>query len=241
VATYHIYCDESSTDKHNDFMVFGGIMLEIGAAAQYRREMAVWRAGRRMTSELKWTKVTNNKLVEYTDFVATALEKIKEGPFAFHAMVLEKRLIDYRRYHRGDEELGYHKFWYQFLFNKFCKRLEAGDRVTIFPDHRHTGYSFDDLRDVLNTSLMSKCGLVGEPVRTIQPICSKSSELMQINDVLMGAIGFHYNGREKRSIARQAKVDIATQVAAAMKIRTLKCETTRCMGRFSIWQFRLSA
>lgn len=236
--TLHIYCDESYSDKGHAYMVMAGLIAAASDAAQYRKEIMAWRDERNMHSEMKWTKVSRNKIVEYTDYATFALEKIKRGGLKFFAIVLEKRFIDYRKHHDGDEELGFYKFLYQLLYHGFCKRLKLGDKVFIFVDERNTRYEFNGLQRALNHNLCRE-GLFENPVKQVTPINSKASELMQMNDVLMGACGFHWNGRHELPGTDPAKTTLAAHIAASLKTPTLAAPISCCMGRFGIWKFRL--
>ena len=236
---YHIYCDETCSDKGHNYMVLAGIMAEVGSAKVYRDELLRWRRERRMYNELKWTRVSANKILEYTDFVETAIDKIKRGEIVFQAMVLDKTQIDYNKHQKGDKELGFYKFFFQLLYHRFCKRLSRDDQVVVFPDERYTKYDFDSLRNKLNSKLGRERDMFDCPVRRVKPVDSKTSQLMQVNDLLMGAIGFHSNRREELPGSCLAKIQVAAAFAKGMGLQSLRGEQTRCMGRFGIWQFKL--
>lgn len=65
---YHVYCDESRQSKDR-FMVIGGTIIPSSNVGQFTQTMQKYRAEQRMFSELKWSKVTNQKLTEYKRFV----------------------------------------------------------------------------------------------------------------------------------------------------------------------------
>ena len=220
-------------------MVFGGLMLPVEMAAEFKTEMQTWRQKWNMSAELKWSKISNGKHDEYRDYVDCGLRRLAAGQIVFRSIVLERRLLNYRRFQDGDAELGFHKFLYQLIFHCFCKRLCAGDRMVVFLDRRQTTYDHKELAQVLNASACRQMAIVGRPVAKVEPINSKHSELMQLNDVLMGAVGFHNNCKEKLPGTRQSKKDVAMQIASAMNLATLKVSTSPLLDRFGVWQFRL--
>ena len=65
---FHVYCDESrqTQDRH---MVFGGIILPAEALAPFNDAMSLWRKSQNLMAELKWTKVSGQKLAEYKSLV----------------------------------------------------------------------------------------------------------------------------------------------------------------------------
>jgi hypothetical protein len=64
--------------------------------------------------------------------------------------------------------------------------------------------------------------------------------MMQIADVLMGAVGFHCNGHHLVAQASPAKIELAEMIAALAGVRTLAVQTQRGAGQFEIWRFRFS-
>jgi hypothetical protein len=238
---YHVYCDESSTDKGHKYSVFAGVMIDVDNAKAIKGQISTWRNERQMHGEMKWTKTSKNKLVEYTDYASMATGLIKRGPLCFQALSLECKYIDYKKHHSGDSELGFYKFLYQLLFHKFCKKLKDGDVLHIFVDHRRTSYNFESMRNVLNRNMGTYCQIHSDPVQCFTPIDSRISELMQFNDVLMGAAGFHYNERHLEIGTSPAKIHLASHIAKEMSLPTLACDTslTRCMGRFGLWNLKL--
>ena len=50
-------------------MVIGGIIIPLNNVDQFNKTMQKYRTEQKMFSELKWSKVTNQKLVEYKRFV----------------------------------------------------------------------------------------------------------------------------------------------------------------------------
>lgn len=62
----HIYCDESRQTADR-YMVIGGLITERKNEAAFLQAMQLFRQSYNMHSELKWTKVSNQKLKEYLD------------------------------------------------------------------------------------------------------------------------------------------------------------------------------
>jgi len=58
---YHIYCDESRQSKDR-FMAIGGAIIPSDNVEQFNKTMQKYRNEQKMFSELKWSKVTNQKL-----------------------------------------------------------------------------------------------------------------------------------------------------------------------------------
>ena len=63
---------------------------------------------------------------------------------------------------------------------------------------------------------------------------SKQAVLLQLADVIMGAIGFHSSDLHLRPDARKAKVDLAAYIARKAPLRDLKQVT-----RYTKWNFKI--
>jgi len=117
----HVYCDESRQTQDR-FMVFGGIIVPDQNIEPFDQAMSLWRRSHRMSAELKWTKVSNQKRAEYRALVDLFFSVAGAGSLSFRSVVFDTADIDYHEYHRGDKELGFYKFFYQFLLHDFGRR-----------------------------------------------------------------------------------------------------------------------
>ena len=78
----------------------------------------------------------------------------------------------------------------------------------LYLDYRNSSYSLADFKTILNQGMRKK-GAKADPFLTVEPRDSKQSELMQINDIILGAVGFQKNDFDLVEGAKQAKVDLA--------------------------------
>src|SRR5262245_57488940 len=125
---YHAYCDESCTDKGHTHMVLAGILATADVARDFRAQTQAWRVAANMKRELKWTRITNGKLRQYQEFVASGLSRIRSQAFAFRSLVIKKSQLDYERYHDGDEEKALRRFIYLLVYHCFCPMLGSDDQ-----------------------------------------------------------------------------------------------------------------
>ena len=158
----HIYCDESRQTADR-YMVIGGLILDRTNEQRFAEAMALYRQSQNMLSEIKWTKVSAQKLREYRALIDLFFSVNRV--IHFKAIVVDTREIDYRRYDKGDTELGFYKLMYQFLLHSFGAHLKSTDRCLIFLDRRTTGrYKLSTLCAVLNNGLRKKYGFGHQPV-----------------------------------------------------------------------------
>lgn len=236
---YHAYCDESCTDKGHSHMVLAGILSTAENALDFRDHMREWRVRTNMTKELKWTRVSSGRLLHYRDYVSNGLQRIHSQAFAFRSLVIKKSELDYAHYHDGDEEKAFRRFIYTLVFHCFCPMIGDDDQLALFLDQRD-GACLEELRTILNRTLRNQRRFRKDLIRSASWIDSKKSEMMQFNDVLMGAVGCHNNSRHLSAGTRAAKVEVAAAIASAVGLRDLTEGTPRWAKHFGIWHLDLS-
>jgi len=231
----YIYCDESRQTADR-YMVIGGLIATRENEVSFAQAMSLYRQSNKMWAELKWTKVSDQKLKEYLALVDLFFSV--NQAFHFKVIVVDTQEIDNRRYNKSDAELGFYKLMYQFLLHSFGAYLQPEDKCIIFLDERTTKrYKLSTLCVILNNGLRKKYGLSDNPVRNIQPVESGKSDLIQIADVLMGAIGYEMNGAHTRTGAKRSKILLAEHIARKAGLLNLQQQTPRSYRHFSIWHF----
>jgi len=231
----HIYCDESRQTADR-YMVIGGLITMRENEEAFMQAMSLYRQSNNMRSELKWTKVSNQKLEEYRALIDLFFSVNRA--FHFKAIIVDTQEMDNRRYNKGDAELGFYKMMYQFLLHSFGEYLQPEDRCVIFLDQRTTSkYKLSTLCAILNNGLRKKYNFSVPPVKNIQALDSKSSDFIQVADVIMGAIGYEMNGVHTRMDAKRSKVLLAEYIAQKAGIVNLQQPTPRSQRHFSIWHF----
>ncbi len=217
-------------------MVIGGIVTLRENEQRFAETMALYRQSHNMRAELKWTKVSNQKLNEYRALIDLFFSVNQS--FHFKTIVVDTQEIDHRRYNKNDAELGFYKLMYQFLLHSFGAYLRPADQCIVFLDRRTTSYyKLSTLCAILNNGLRKKYKYLQHPIRNIQATNSKYSDLIQVADVLMGAIGYEMNGAHTRTGARRSKVLLAEYIAQKAGLVNLQQPTPRSRKDFSIWHF----
>ena len=130
---------------------------------------------------------------------------------------------------------------YQFLLHSFGDYLGIKDRCIVTLDQRNTKYyKLSTLWAILNNGLKKKYGHKENPVRFIRPIDSKKHDLIQLSDVIIGAIGFEMNGLHREPNASPGKIALARYISRRAKLVNLQRPTRRGSRDFGIWHFRFN-
>ncbi len=206
--TYNIYCDESCHLENDNIpvMVLGGTYCRAGEVKRISRAVRDLKAqhGLAPDFEVKWTKVSNGKLDFYRALVALFLA---EEALHFRGVLIpDKGALDHGRFGQNHDEW-YYKMYYTMLRYVFT----APNRYRVYLDIKDTrgGGKTRNLHDVLANSLHD---FDKKTVERVQQVRSHESALLQLTDLLIGAVG--YENRELKGSA--AKLALIADLKAAL-------------------------
>ena len=237
MAGADIYIDESCQCNHR-YLVLGGIIAETHDLPAILNRISETKRTYNLTRELKWTKVSRAYLAHYQAVVNTFFELFVEHSIHFHCLIVDTRRVDHALYNQGSAEIGFSKFIYQLLVNKFGRMHREYAPFNVYLDSRTTKQSLDELRDILNNGIAKRHDIHSRPYRRLQFRDSKESDLIQITDILIGAIGCRKNEHHLRQGASAAKIMLSDYIAKKAGLASL-CDTTPYGSVFSIWNLRL--
>lgn len=182
MSNYKIFCDESnhlSNDKSN-IMVIGGICCESSQVEYMNRFIKHLKHKHNANNELKWTKLNNNKKEFYTELLEFFFSRVD---MKFNTqVVMEKSNLNHIKYNDGEADKFYYKMYYYALLPFFVR----DETYNIFIDYKDTkGASrVKKLNEVVHNKFNGN-------INTLYTIIhSHESQIMQLSDILIGAIGY---------------------------------------------------
>ncbi len=194
---YEVYCDESCIEalfdsKSHKFSVIGGIWIPADMRASLKAELTSLKDKYHMFGEMKWNKICPSSIDFYKDLV----DFFFSSPvIKFRSIVIDSSEIDHASYNQGSGELGFYKFYYELLHNW----LVEGNTYNIFLDYKVNGnrHRVKELEKVLQNGAWGV-------VQQAQSLPSDESILIQLADVLTGAVAAAYN----KEIKSRAKIEV---------------------------------
>lgn len=158
-----VYVDESSQNKHR-YLVIGAIVLQLRHSGNVIDLIKKARLPELPKGEAKWTKVSKSKLAAHKRLVDIFFDHAED--IHFHSLYVDTTKQDHKKFNSGDSEIGFNKELYQ-LANK-VGRIYAEPYFHIYPDHRNTKSSPEELRLILNRGATKRGDKRDWPVRRCQ-------------------------------------------------------------------------
>ena len=176
---YVVYCDESRHDgaAGDRYMAIGGLWVPHEAKPVLTRKFRDMKRSLGLNGEVKWSKVSTSRLPAYK----TLVDFFFGEDLKFRVIVVDQSKLDVARYHGGDRELGFYKFYYEMLI----KWLTKDNQYLILVDFKQNRGAdrYTTLRTVLERKLKGIAWITDLTV-----IDSRQSPLAQLCDILTGAV-----------------------------------------------------
>lgn len=187
---YNIYCDESCHLENDgiNVMVLGAIWCPQNKirSVNERIKQIKLRNGIHSELELKWTKISPSKGQLYSDLVDYFFD---DDDLHFRCVVIpDKKILNHEAYNQTHDEW-YYKMYFTMLRNIF----NPLDEYEVYIDIKDTNSSSRarKLHEVSSNDLYDFSKRI---IKRIQPIRSNEVQLMQLVDILVGAMA--YTNRE---------------------------------------------
>lgn len=200
---YNIYCDESChlENDHQKIMVLGAIKCEKSYKKQAVNDIRNIKEKYNMNKfcEVKWTKVSPDKFDMYLELVNYFFTNPN---LSFRAVVVDKTKLKHELFNQTHDSF-YYKVYYQLL----CR--------IIVPNNEN--YIYLDIKDTKGARKVRKLGEVlanglydfnMECIKNVQNINSKESELLQLADILIGAISYLNRNENEKENYSQSKMNL---------------------------------
>lgn len=222
-AVFNIYCDESrhTSDISDRYAVIGALCCPRDKKRAIVHDIHLLKQQYSTQGEFGWSKVSPNKLDFY---LALKTYFLNQPDLSFRCIVIDRTTLDHDRFNHGDKELGFYKLYYQLLVHW----LEPRESYYLYLDWQQNSDKscFANLREILKRKLSGRAHIV-----CLEPVDSEKQPLTQLVDLLIGAVGYQWNGRQ----ASQAKLEFCQQLANGLGKPSLQFSTPKAEPKFNIF------
>lgn len=233
-SDYLIYCDESCPLEYELVTLLGAISCD------YKNKEKIVKDLRKLKSEYfkssryetKWVKISNNKIEYYKKLIDYFYNN--ENISGRILVAKEKDKLNNKKYNNGDHQTWYYKMYY-YLLDRF---IDANYSYYILYDEKdkYTTYRMNTVKKIIeNKKSFNKFSSFNLGTKQIN---SKESELMQLLDVIMGAVGYKNRGyMEKDKQTGQAKKEIVKYLESKFE-KNIENGTSPYETKFNIFIWR---
>ena len=239
-----VACDESGKEPEKKYLVIGSVWVEKDDLIRFEEEVTRLRLKRKCWGEVEWLKVkghTSEDILQfYKDFLSLAFGCPR---MCFRFILVEKALLDKKTYHEGQksDELPQLKFMYLLISryaNRFLSSEEKKGLHIIFDQFEESKKSREE-RWRLQTKEFIERSLSTE-IEHFQPCTSHICSLVQLCDVVTGAVATRWNTLQKDRAPNQSK-EILIQHIETLSNKPLGSATSPFEKKFNIWRWRPGA
>lgn len=232
MSEYNIYCDESChlPNDDADIMVIGGLSCpkektEIinKIIRQIKENHGVYKF-----AEIKWTKVSESKYEMYKDLIDLFFDN---SFLKFRSVVaLQKKELNLKFFKLSHDD------WYQRIyFLTLREMIEIGNKYYIYADIKDTKGTekIEKLKDVLNIAIGRY--FYNETVVNVQLVRSDQIQLLQLADLLIGAVSY----KNRKMDGNPAKVRLIEYIEAKIS-RNLNISSPKDESKLNIFMWKPS-
>lgn len=231
---YNVYCDESChlEKDHQKAMVLGALWCPARYAQEIGRAIRNLKFKHHLDKyfEIKWTKVSPAKAEFYVDLVRLFFEA---PHLHFRAVIIpDKEHLDHAQYAQSHDDW-YYKMYFCLLENLLSPQYRYHIYINI--KDSWGGAKVAHLRTVLSNSFYDFSQTM---VEHIQIIRSDESELLQLADLLIGAISYVNRGFESNAGKMRVVNEIRQLSGYQLTRSTWLREDKLNLFRWAPWEVR---
>jgi hypothetical protein len=227
---YNLYCDESCHLEHDGVpvMAWGAVTCPEGEVRSVAEAIRALKTAHRLKPkfEAKWTKVSPAKAAFYLALIDLFLA---DDRLRFRGLVVpDKARLDHAHFDQSHDD-----WYYKMYFTMLRPIFTAPHRYRIYLDVKDTrgGPKTRKLHDVLANSLLD---FERQTIERVQQVRSHESELLQITDLLTGALTYSNRGLS----TSPAKAAIIERLRVRLGQQALVQTSTFAATKFNILVWR---
>ncbi|MBT3199634.1 MAG: DUF3800 domain-containing protein [Phycisphaerales bacterium] len=194
---FNLYCDESCHLEHDNIpvMTLGCVWCPTERAVVFARRLREIKAAHGLVSpqeyktggtdkvfEVKWSKVSQAKASFYLDWIKAFFD---EPELRFRGLVIpDKTKLEHDQFEQDHDQ-----WYYKMMYLLIDRVINPRYKYRVFLDIKDTRSEVRraKLEEVLRSRARDAAGQV---IERVQQIRSHESELLQLSDLILGAIGY---------------------------------------------------
>lgn len=184
---YHIYIDESRYLEHDPYkyMIIGGVWISVDGIKKLKSDFKKLREQHKIWGEIKWRNVSPSSEKFYQEIIKNFFNNVD---LQFRCITVNKTNLD----HKAFNQEGHDEFYYKVCYRLLIGKIETQYSYRIFLDYKDK-YNSRRIKTLKRCLIKKLHDQEEEIILPIQAIRSEHSQILQLCDLLIGAVGYERN------------------------------------------------
>lgn len=205
----NIYCDESCHLENDgiNVMVLGAVWCPTRSLKKINNGIKKIKSkyGVAPWAELKWSKIGAKKIEMYSEIIDFFFEN---EDLHFRGLIVpDKSVLNHNAFHQTHDD-----WYYKMYFNMLKNIFHPQEAYNIYLDIKDT-HSYEKSQKLHEVCCNSIYDFSAEIIKKIQPIRSDEIQIMQITDILIGALAYRNRRFDEGFEKNAAKLRLIDEIS----------------------------
>lgn len=225
-----------ASSKKSRYMVAGGFAVAAPRIREIENKVSSLRQNAGI-SEFHWSDYRGGATREsYEALVEYAFGLVSRGHAAFHVIICPFKGYKHNRRSGENEDTSVNRMYFQLLLHRAAQFYGAKRQIHVRLDEGGDSADICRMRNELCAAAYKKYQTLPNCVKSLQPLGSEKSGIIQMADVLLGGIAAALNGVRHKS----EKGPLAEKILADSGRRSWEECTPQSARKLTVWNFTSS-
>lgn len=216
-------------------MVLGGFAVSGNRIAEIEDQVAALRDDAGIRSEFHWSEYRGGgKRVGYEALIRYGFDLVNKKKAAFHVMIVPFKGQNHKANPGDNKDSSINRMYYQLFLHRLARFYGKTRGIHIRLDAGSDCKDICGMRNQLCADAYRTYGTRPNCIRSIEPVNSANSGLIQLSDVILGGIAAKENNVQHTS----PKGDLATFILQASGRHTWSVDTSASARFLTVWHHR---
>lgn len=224
-----------ASSKNSTYMVAGGFAVSGNRITEIEDHIAMLRDDAGIKSEFHWADYRGgSRQAGYEDLVRYGFDLVNKRKAALHIIIAKFEGYNHRQKQGEDRDTSVNRMYFQLGLHRLGQFYGGSRAIHIRLDAGNDCKDICGMRNELCAKSYRTYSTLPNCVRSIEPVCSKNVGIVQMADVIVGAIAAKKNGVAHKN----AKGGLADFVLRASGRQSWDSDTPKTARFLTVWHHR---
>ncbi|MCC7267720.1 MAG: DUF3800 domain-containing protein [Caulobacteraceae bacterium] len=224
-----------SSSRNSRYMVAGGFAVAGNRMHEIEDQIATLRDDAGIRSEFHWADYRGgNRRVAYENLVDYAFDLVNKRKAALHLIIAKFEGYDHKSRAGDTKDTSVNRMYYQLCLHRLARFYGKARAIHVRLDAGHDCKDICGMRNQLCADAYRSLGAKPNCIRSIEPVDSKNVGIIQMADVIVGAVA----AKQNEIIHKSAKGDLADYVLRASGRHSWAVSTPASARFLTVWHHK---